>query len=84
MGTARIDSEICWAFNRILCRSCWHACPWPDRALRLNERLQPAVDSDVCIGCGLCVHACPTEPGSVTILPPQPATPTPRSLESSP
>lgn len=73
MGTARIDPELCWAFNRILCRSCWHACPWPDKALRLDERLHPVVIEEVCIGCGLCAHACPTEPGSITVVPRKPS-----------
>jgi MauM/NapG family ferredoxin protein len=69
MGTARIDREICWAYNRVICRSCWHACPFPDEAIYFDELLRPVVNESVCIGCGLCTLACPTDPTSIPIEP---------------
>lgn len=72
MGTAILNPDTCWATNGVTCRSCWHACPWPDEALKLNSRLHPEVDAQTCIGCGLCEHACPTEPSSIVIEPPSP------------
>lgn len=73
MGTAVIDEDTCWTYTGILCKSCWHACPWPDEAIVLNQRLQPMVDASVCVGCGLCEHACPVEPSAITIQPPDSA-----------
>ena len=69
MGTAIIDKSTCLPFHGTICRSCWHACPFPNEAIRLNSRLQPEVVDDVCVGCGLCEHACPTEPRAIVIKP---------------
>ena len=69
MGLAVIDESTCWAYNGTSCRSCWHACPWPNEAIILNERVQPVVNPEACVGCGLCVHACPTDPESIVIRP---------------
>ncbi len=69
MGVAVIDENICWAWTGVICRSCWHACPFPDRAIKLDYRSRPTIDPDACIGCGLCDHACPTEPSAIPIRP---------------
>jgi MauM/NapG family ferredoxin protein len=69
MGLAFIDQETCWAYNGIICRTCWHACPWPDEAIRLNARLQVEIDREACVGCGLCVRACPVEPSAIVVKP---------------
>jgi len=67
MGYAVIDRELCWAYNGIVCRTCWEACPWRNEILILNERLRPRVSKCSCVGCGLCDYACPTDPSSITI-----------------
>jgi MauM/NapG family ferredoxin protein len=67
MGTAMIDRNRCLAYNGVMCRACWHACPFPNEAIRYDPRLRPVVDADLCVGCGLCDHACPTEISSVQI-----------------
>lgn len=42
---------------------CYHACPRKGTAMLLDENLGIAyVDAHECIGCGLCVRACPFEP----------------------
>jgi ferredoxin-type protein NapG len=69
MGTAVILKEICLAFNQVICRSCWHACPYPNEAIYFDEMLRPVVNEEVCIGCGLCTLACPTERTSIPIRP---------------
>jgi len=69
MGTAKIDETLCLAFNRVVCRSCWHACPFPGEAIKFDSKLRPVINEASCIGCGLCTHACPTEPRAIPIFP---------------
>ena len=69
MGTAVIDERHCLAWSGTMCRACWHACPFPNRAISMDSRGRPTVNEDTCIGCGLCNHACLTEPSSITIRP---------------
>jgi len=69
MGTAVIDHSRCLAYNRVICRACWHACPFPDDAIRFDSMLRPVVVEEACVGCGLCDHACPTEVSSIPIRP---------------
>jgi len=69
MGSAVVDEGVCLAYNGAMCRVCWHICPFPDRALTYDRRLRPVVDPEVCIGCGLCDYACPTEPSSIPVRP---------------
>ncbi len=67
MGVAVIDEERCLAFNGVVCRSCWHACPFPNQAIRFDSLLRPVIDREFCIGCGICDHACLAEPTAIRI-----------------
>lgn len=69
IGTAVIDPEICLAHQGVVCRTCWHACPFPDRAIRLAANLRPKVRPCQCTGCGLCEYACPTETPAIVVRP---------------
>jgi len=69
IGTAVIVEEICLAYNCVVCRSCWHACPLPGEAISFDSMLRPVVNEEACIGCGLCTLACPTETTSIPIRP---------------
>jgi Fe-S-cluster-containing hydrogenase component 2 len=43
--------------------SCYYACPLPDRALCIDEATGAVyVNEAECIGCDLCIDACPFEP----------------------
>lgn len=69
MGTAVIDSTLCLAWQGTLCRSCYDDCPIFDGALRMDDQLQPVVDSARCVGCGICEHVCPAEPAAIRVRP---------------
>ncbi|MCA9322986.1 MAG: 4Fe-4S dicluster domain-containing protein [Planctomycetes bacterium] len=69
MGTAEIDPGRCLAFNGVMCRACWHACPYPNAAIRYDSMLRPVVGASSCIGCGLCDQACLAEPSAIHIRP---------------
>ncbi len=69
MGLAVIDPETCLAFNGVVCRACWHKCPFPNQAIRFDSMLRPVIVEDACIGCGLCDKACLAEPSAIRIVP---------------
>ena len=84
MGKARIDPTICYshlfldhdvmprnAGQRIgaLCNTCYNVCPFPGKAIRLENNLFPVV-TDQCVGCGICVERCPVRPRrAINVLP---------------
>lgn len=77
-GVSVVDQINCVAFWGIQCDACYRACPFIDKALKLelkrNERtskhafLLPVVDPDFCVGCGKCEHACITEKAAIFVL----------------
>ncbi|MBZ7984733.1 ferredoxin-type protein NapG [Campylobacter sp. Cr9] len=79
IGRAIVDESSCVAHFGIQCDACYRACPFIDKALRLeykrNERTQkhamlvPKVDYDYCVGCGLCEKVCITKKPAIVILP---------------
>lgn len=79
MGIAVVDPNSCIAFWGIQCDACYRACPLMDEAIKLdydrNERtgkhafLKPAINMNVCTGCGLCEKACVTEKPAIFIQP---------------
>jgi ferredoxin len=69
MGTAVIDTKACLAWQGILCRSCFDDCPIYDEAIKMDEKLQPVVAKDKCVGCGICENVCPVDPAAIVIQP---------------
>lgn len=68
MGEAVVDAETCYAFMGILCRACVDICPLQGTAISQNLQLEPVVDPEHCVGCGLCVNACPAEPEAIRVV----------------
>lgn len=59
MGLAVVDKHSCISWDgKGLCRTCYNVCPYPDKAIRLDE-FRPVVDRRHCTGCGICTHGCP-------------------------
>ncbi|MEW5956872.1 MAG: 4Fe-4S dicluster domain-containing protein [Chloroflexota bacterium] len=69
MGVAIIEPETCLAWQGTTCRACWHACPFPDEAIVLDDESGRPVVTEKCVGCGLCEHACLTDPSSIIVQP---------------
>ena len=69
IGEAHICRGACVAHHGEECRACWEACPYPDEAIVFDDAGRPSVDTAVCVGCGLCVPACPIDPKAVSIRP---------------
>ena len=69
MGQAEVDPSVCYSYNGRLCGVCYDACPFPEEALKLKLFAQPEVDTDKCVGCGLCERACIHIPEAIRIYP---------------
>lgn len=67
MGIAKVEPKRCVTFRGEICRSCYTACPFPDRAIMLIGS-RPLVSSSACTGCGLCEHACPEFPKAIHVI----------------
>ena len=71
MGEAWVNEELCYSYQGRICGVCYYACPFPDKALKLQGAAQPVVDKDVCVGCGNCERACIHLPQAIRITPRQ-------------
>jgi ferredoxin-type protein NapG len=68
LGTVWIDPEQCLPFRGPECGACVGHCPEGVDAITLRRSL-PVVDDEQCVGCGLCVVACPTRPAALALVP---------------
>lgn len=70
IGIAVVNHSTCytWAHHKN-CLVCEEHCPIPDKAIKVVEEiwngqklLKPAVDPNLCTGCGICQNVCPMRP----------------------
>lgn len=74
MGIAIINQETCLNYLYVkeeetgnitgyaqICSTCYNVCPFTDEAIVMKDYLLPVI-TDKCVGCGICVEKCPTEP----------------------
>jgi len=72
MGVPRLEVGRCIAWSgRGECRACWHACPYPELAVRFvgSGPSGPEFDGSACVGCGQCQQACPDRARAIIIVP---------------
>ena len=67
MGVLELDPQRCITFQGAECGVCARACPIGEAALALDERGQPVLKPEGCVGCGVCVTACVTLPSSLKL-----------------
>jgi len=70
LGKAKFVKENCVVYTRnTICGACSEHCP--TKAVYMVPYLEklniPKVDDKICIGCGACEYACPTDPKSIYV-----------------
>ncbi|MEZ4742949.1 MAG: 4Fe-4S dicluster domain-containing protein [Bdellovibrionota bacterium] len=69
MGTASVDTNLCYSYFGRTCGVCYRACPLPGKAMKIGLYEQPIVDPEQCVGCGLCEQSCIHMPQAIRISP---------------
>ena len=69
MGTATVDTHLCYSYTGASCGACVRACPFEGTALRAGLWEKPIVDPQACVGCGLCERACVRYPQAIRVEP---------------
>ena len=65
IAKAEINTETCLPYLGPECGACEYACPVPG-ALKW-QMTRPAIDPELCVGCGLCREACIVSPSAVLV-----------------
>ena len=64
LGNLELHPERCLTFHGTPCRLCVDACPMGEAALVSDAGGHPVLRREGCVGCGVCLHVCPTSPSS--------------------
>ena len=83
MGHALIHRSACRSKIGDECSMCLDVCP-VEGAITHDWRKIPAVNTDLCTGCGMCVSSCPVSPIAISIIPTNERPPNPPNPPNPP
>lgn len=67
IGTAVVREPACYSVQKQPCDYCQTYCPETEKAIRVSgPGSAPAVNAQLCTGCGQCAEICPT--GCITVV----------------
>lgn len=67
IGTAEVDTDLCYSYNNWSCGACFRACPLAGEAMTVGTWERPIIHADACIGCGCCERACIRYPHAIRV-----------------
>jgi MauM/NapG family ferredoxin protein len=67
LGKVRIHRDRCNAWQGEHCVNCEYGCPVPGAIIFRDNK--PYIDPKVCVGCGICIHACVETPSAISFVP---------------
>jgi len=65
LAEVMIDQQHCLPYLGPECGACRGSCPIPDTLIFENEK--PKINTESCIGCGLCREACIADPKAISV-----------------
>jgi len=57
-AVANLSTKSCIAWNGVICSSCADVCN--ERAIKFFGMFKPTVELELCTGCAMCLHVCPS------------------------
>jgi len=69
IGKAKINRELCLAWNSQMCGVCADACSQYPSAVEFQDLGFPIVNGKICTGCGCCAKACIAPAPAIAIDP---------------
>jgi MauM/NapG family ferredoxin protein len=69
MGVAKVNTQICYAYNGLVCGYCVRPCPLKGAAIKYGKLNRPIVIEERCVGCGACEFTCVHDPAAISVIP---------------